>query len=307
MPPDSQSTFPIVSELTPEPARSVSTNVNEPIDPDNPRWRLGGAFMVWVASLILLVLVPLFFVILYADFYYGLNFGSPRYLHLLRVVATTDRTAFVVQIFAIAPAHLLTFALVWALVTRFGQRPFMASLGLGWSGGRSLLVSVGLGVALFVAATGFIKLLGLDQTPIIEQIMSSRRARFLIAVPAILTAPLVEELVYRGVLYSALQRVVGVIAAVLVVVMLFMLIHLPQHWFDLRGLAIVGMLSIALTIMRAYTGRLLPCIVLHFVVNGITYTIFLIAPHLAKVGPSSEQVASAVLLLANLRLSMFGL
>ncbi|MCA1601510.1 MAG: CPBP family intramembrane metalloprotease, partial [Acidobacteria bacterium] len=119
--------------------------------------------------------------------------------------------------------------------------------------------------------------------------------------------PFVEEFIYRGVLYAALQRLVGVAGAVLFVLGLFTLIHVPQYWPNFGIIAAVGVLSVSLTIIRAYTGRLLPCIVIHLVFNGITSILLLIEPHLPKLGPASEHPASAVLLLANTWLSVSGL
>jgi membrane protease YdiL (CAAX protease family) len=198
--------------------------------------------------------------------------------------------------------------MVWALVTRFGRRPFLASLGWGWSGRVRFWGSVGLGIALFLAGTAIAKLLGGDQPTQMEQIIhSSARSRYLIAALAVLTAPFVEEFIYRGVLYAALQRLVGVAGAVVFVLGLFTLIHVPQYWPNFGVIAAVGMLSVSLTIIRAYTGRLLPCIVIHLVFNGITSVLLLIEPHLPKIGPASEQVAGAILLLANLWLSVSGL
>jgi membrane protease YdiL (CAAX protease family) len=238
----------------------------------------------------------------------GLDPGSPEYVNNLASLALTDKTAIFLQVLALLPSHLLTFALVWALVTRFGQRPFLASLGWGWSGRLRFWGSVGLGVALFLAGTGVAKLLGADQPTQLEQIInSSPGARYLIAALAVLTAPFVEEFIYRGVLYAALQRLVGVAGAVLIVLGLFTLIHVPQYWPNFGVIAAVGMLSVSLTIIRAYTGRLLPSIVIHLVFNGITSILLLIEPHLPKLGPASEQAASAVLLLANLWLSVSGL
>jgi len=334
VPTDIQSTFPVTSDLTPiEPAKSVSPSVQEPIDPNNPRWGLGGAFLVWVASIILLAVVPLFFLIPYS-LQRGLDPGSPEYVHQLASLALTDKTAIFLQVLALLPTHLLTFALVWALVTRFGQRPFLASLGWGWSGRLRFWGSVGLGVTLFLAGTVIAKLLGADQPTQMEQIInSSPGARYLIAALAVFTAPFVEEFIYRGVLFAALQkqivrtilwlaenlgrertvrlvagaRTVGVTGAVILVLGLFTLIHVPQYWPNFGVIAAVGMLSVSLTLIRAYTGRLLPCIVIHFVFNGITSILLLIEPHLPKFGPATEHAPSAILLIAKLWLSVFGL
>lgn len=308
VPTDTQSTFPIASELAPsEPARFVSPTDPEPIDPDNPRWGLGGALLVWITSILLLAIIPLFFLIPFS-LYRGLDPGTPEYVSQLASLALTDKTAIFLQVLALLPTHLLSFGLVWALVTRFGKRPLLASLGWGWSGRLRLWGSVGLGVALFLAGTGIAKLLGADQPTQLEQIInSSPAARYLIAALAVLTAPVVEEFIYRGVLYAALQKLVGVYGAVIFVLGLFTLIHVPQYLPNYGVIAAVGMLSVSLTIIRAYTGRLLPCIVIHLVFNGITSILLLIEPHLPKLGPASEQTATAVLLVSNLWLSVSGL
>ncbi len=306
MPTESQSTFPIASEITAgEPARS-SPEVPKSVDPNNPPWGLGGAFLIWLASIILLAVIPLLFLIPYS-LQRGLDPGSPEYLNNLAALALTDKTAIFLQVLALLPTHLLTFALVWVLVTRFGQRPFLAALGWGWSGRLRFWGSVGLGVVLFLAGTGIAKLLGADQPTQLEQIInSSPGARYLIAALAVLTAPFIEEFIYRGVLYAALQRLVGVTGAVLLILGLFTLIHVPQYWPNFGVIAAVGMLSVSLTFIRAYTGRLLPCIVIHLVFNGITSVLLLIEPHLPKLGPAGEHAASAALFL-NLWLSMSGL
>jgi membrane protease YdiL (CAAX protease family) len=308
VPIDSQSAFPIESNLAPrDPAESVTPLVDEPVDPNNPRWGLGGAFLVWVASIVLLAVIPFFFLVPYA-FKRGLDPSSPDFAKSFVALATADPTGIFLQILALLPSHLLTFALVWALVTRFGKYPFLASLGWGWSGRLRFWGCVGLGVALFAVGTVVAKLLGADQpTPLDEMINSSPGARYLIAGLAVLTAPFVEEFIYRGVLYAALQKLVGVKGAVVLVLALFTLIHVPQYWPNYGVIAAVGILSISLTVIRAYTGRLLPCIVIHFVFNGITSIILLVEPHLPKVAPASEHANGVAFLLAKFLFSISGL
>ncbi|MGH9971565.1 MAG: CPBP family intramembrane glutamic endopeptidase [Pyrinomonadaceae bacterium] len=203
--------------------------------------------------------------------------GSPEQgMNALEVILS-NKTAALFQILAILPSHILAGALVWAVVTRFGKRPFLASLGLVGSGGLELLASVGLGVVLFGSASLLAHLIGADKPTQLEQIInSSPAARYAIAVFATFTAPFIEELIYRGVLYSALQRVVGLSGAVIIVLGVFTLIHVPQYWPNFGIIAAVGLLSVALTVIRAYTGRLLPCIVIHFVFNGIQSVLLLI-------------------------------
>jgi hypothetical protein len=134
----------------------------------------------------------------------------------------------------------------------------------------------------------------------------------------------VEEFVYRGVLYSALRRDVGaflnwilalvfgvrldansrdrlgVSAAVVLVLVLFTIIHVPQYWPNAGVIAAVALLSVVLTFVRAYSGRLLPCIVIHLVFNGIQAVILIIEPHLQPLIPSAERAAPALLAIIGL-------
>ncbi len=184
------------------------------------------------------------------------------------------------QVLAVFPAHLLTLLLVWCLVTRFGQRPFWASLGWQWNTGIQLWGSVILGIILFAVGSGIAKLLGGDVPTQLEQIInSSVAARYLIATLAVTTAPLVEELIYRGVLYSVLQRTLGVTGAVVFVLALFTLVHVPQYWPNFGVIAAVGLLSFSLTLIRAYTNRLLPCVVIHLTFNGIQALLLVVSKH----------------------------
>jgi membrane protease YdiL (CAAX protease family) len=131
-------------------------------------------------------------------------------------------------------------------------------------------MSITIGAVLFVTGAGIAKLLGGDTPTQLEQIINSSVAtRYLVAFIAVATAPLVEELIYRGVVFSVLKRAVGSVGAVLFVLGLFTLVHVPQYWPNYGVLAAVGLLSIVLTILRAYTGRLLPCVIIHLVFNGI--------------------------------------
>lgn len=213
----------------------------------------------------------------------GLNPSSPDYARALVELGSTDPTAVFLQVLSLLPSHLLTFAMVWVLVTRFGRLPFLASIGWGWSRNLRFWQSVGLGILLFAVGTALAKLLGADKPTQLEQMInSSIAARYTLAFLAVFTAPFVEEFIYRGVLYSALQRLVGVVGAVILVLGLFTLIHVPQYWPNVGVLAAVGLLSLCLTIIRAYTGRLLPCIVIHLVFNGIQAIILIIEPHFSR-------------------------
>jgi membrane protease YdiL (CAAX protease family) len=124
-------------------------------------------------------------------------------------------------------------------------------------------------VALLVAGGTVAWLIPGEKTPFEQMLESSAAARFATAFLATATAPLVEELVYRGVLYPALRRVTGVVWAVVIVSAMFSVVHVTQYYNNIGVIAAVSMLAFALTYVRARTGRVLPCFVIHLIFNGL--------------------------------------
>lgn len=270
------------------------------VDPNNPVWGIGGAVLIWLASILMQGIIPLFFIIPFA-IHRGFSPGSPDFAKGALELAVSDPTAIFLQILSILPTHILTFALVWAFVTRFGKRPFLASLGLRWHGHLDVWLSIAGGIVLFGAATTLAKLLGAEKTTQLEQIINSSMAtRYTIAALAVFTAPFIEEFIYRGVLYSALQRVIGVRGAVIFVAGLFTAIHVPQYRENIGVISAVALLSIVLTVVRARLGRLLPCIVIHMAFNGVQALFLVLEPFARRHLPSTEPVVPTISILLRL-------
>ncbi len=279
-------------------------------DPDRPAWGMMTALFVWFASLFLSFFIPVIFLVPYAS-YRGIKSGSSDYGPALVEFAMSDKTAVLIQVLALLPIHILTLLLVWAVVTRFGKQSFWKALGWGWARHFGLWSSIGLGVLLFFVASVVAKWLGAETPTQLEQVInSSYAARVAISFLAVFTAPFVEEFVYRGVLYSALRQGMarfiggvlglfaisldpnskerfGVVSAVILVLALFTAIHIPQYWPNLGVIAAVGLLSVALTLIRAFSGKLLPCIAIHLVFNGIQAIILLVEPYARKFLPTT--------------------
>jgi uncharacterized protein len=119
---------------------------------------------------------------------------------------------------------------------------------------------------------------------------SSRGAALATAFLATFTAPLVEEVVYRGVLFSGLRKRLGAMWAGLFVVVLFALVHVPQYIESPGTIATILLLSAVLTIIRARTGQLLPCFVVHLVFNGIQSALIVAEPYLERLAPQTPPV-----------------
>ena len=303
------------------------------VDPDNPPWGILLGFALTVATFLLMLVVQLVFIVPYV-----LTRGV-RDPASMQKILQGDKTVILLSVVSIFPAHLLTLAVAWMIVTGFGKRPFWPSLGWGWSprlGYLEPLACFGATILLLLAGRLFVGIFGDPETELERLILSSNGARYMIAAIATFTAPLVEEIVFRGVLYSGLRRwfkgIIGTIRYVLddfdkvknawrteslygvisylfdvrkglgngserdgkastvlgtiVVIMIFAAIHVPQYLPNVAAISTILLLSSVLTVVRARTGRLLPCVAIHFFFNGITSVLIVLAPYIQSKLPS---------------------
>ena len=112
----------------------------------------------------------------------------------------------------------------------------------------------------------------------LDRLFSSRAAAQLIMATSLLLAPLVEEIVFRGYIYTLLERIWGTAAAVLASGLLFGSIHFPQLWpgyFQMLLLCVVGLVF---SLTRAQTGSTTASIVIHFGYNATISLLFLFSP-----------------------------
>jgi membrane protease YdiL (CAAX protease family) len=264
-----------------------------PLDPDDPPWFVPGAVGFWVLSVLLIFIMPVVFVVPYI-------LRREVNMEALSEFVMTDKTAIFLQVVSTIPAHLLTLGAAWLLVTRVGKLPFLATLGWTWDPKYNFWRSTAIAVGLYLVGISFIFLLDGPETPLNKILNSSRLTAVTVAFMATATAPLVEEVIYRGILYSALQRAIGAWWAVAVVVMLFALVHVPQYWPNFGILIVILMLSAVLTIVRAHTGKLLPCFIIHLVFNGVQSVLIVLEPYLKQYLPEQMRGAESAIMLASL-------
>jgi uncharacterized protein len=257
-----------------EPAASLSqSRVSQPPHPNDPHWGVFTGLGIWAASVFLVLFVPGVLLFPYLA-YSGIPLSA---LSEFSVLAQEHPRAIVVQLVGIIPAHLLTLLLAWAVVTKLGRYPFLESLG--WTSGG---IRIWVYPAILFAFYALVLVLPEQEHELMRIIRSSREAVYVIAIMATFTAPLVEEVIYRGVLYSPIQRAAGVPVAVAAVTFIFALVHVPQYLESITTLSLLTLLSLVLTLMRAYTGSILPCFILHTLVNGWQSIILIAEPFLRR-------------------------
>ena len=252
--------------LQPEENIEYPTGLAVTFDADNPPWNNLMAVGYWLFSIAAIVVAQGIATVAYSS-YSGISFAE----------AIKDPATLLVSVVAVLPAHLITLAVGWMIVTRMGNYSFSEMVGMDWGGFRwwhAVLIVI----AMFALFALFLSIFGEQENDFKKLLESSRGAVYAVAFVATFSAPVVEEVVYRGVLYSAVKRSLNTLAAVVLITILFAGVHLVQYWGDLATIFSLFSLSLGLTLVRAWTGNILPCIVLHFLFNGIQTTMLVLEP-----------------------------
>jgi membrane protease YdiL (CAAX protease family) len=243
------------------------------LDPNNPPWGVLAAVLTWMSSVLLLFIVPQLCALPYIASHY-------RGMGPTRDALLSDKTLILILLIGILPAHVITLLIAGAVVTRLGKISPTKILGLSWKNHAEVWTSVALAIALFGITAVVLWKFGGQDTDLERILRSSRGAALTMAFMASVTAPLVEEVIYRGLLYSALQRLTGPVLGVMIVTFMFAGLHVLQYWPNFGAISAISLLSLALTIVRARTGRLLPCYIIHLVFNGIQSVLIVVEPYL---------------------------
>jgi uncharacterized protein len=287
----------LIEVFTEEPSQQITPLAEEHAEPPEPRpsaivqarpetpwlsaWSDVGVSMgVWVASVVLLLIVPLIYTLPYLVYRIA-KYGPPTPEAL-----ASDKQLIFYSVIGILPTHMLTFVIVWLLITYGGRRPFWKNIEFEWPRNSSpvvvTLVSVLVATLLFFLALGVTSIYGERKTDLDILIESSIYTRIATAFVAVVTAPLVEEVVYRGVLYRALEKAAGMGVAVALVSLLFAGVHVFQYRNNVAVIIVITVLSITLTLARALTGKLLPSFIIHLVFNGIQSVLIVLGGFIDK-------------------------
>lgn len=259
------------------------TPVIDIITPNNPPWNGWTASLVWIFSVLAIFIFPVVFIVPYVLINRQNSFDS----------ISTDSTAIFLNLIAIIPAHIFTLIIAWFVATKNNKFSLEDTLGLSSGGFRWWYYPLIL--VVFFAIAGFVGyLIPEGDNDLLRMLRSSRMAVYTIVILATFTAPLVEEVVYRGILYSAFQRSVGVKWAVFIVTLMFAGVHVPQYLGSPGTIVLICLLSLVLTLIRVKTDNLLPCIIMHTVFNGIQSVFLLIEPYLPKMESNVQEQAALI-------------
>jgi membrane protease YdiL (CAAX protease family) len=158
-----------------------------------------------------------------------------------------------------------TLAVIWSLTCRKYHLSFTEGFSLSKVGRRTAIQSAVAGILLAAASAALVVQFGTDESTM-EKLVSKPGGLVAVCFMALVLPP-IEELYYRGFIYPALERKWGGTAAVVIVTLWFVAIHVPQLAGNWILILPVLMGSTVLTLQRHRTKSLTPSMITHWVYN----------------------------------------
>jgi uncharacterized protein len=206
-----------------------------------------------------------------------------------------DGTAVGPEEVSVAPALLLLAAVGGQLIglaaafvyVRSRRVDLRSVLGATRPAARLLLTGAAIGAGMLIVTSlvvaGLMRLTGSEQPAeqfLLDELTRGGLSTLLAFVAAVVLAPVAEELLFRGFLFTALLRRRGVHVAALVSSLVFAVVHVDVALT--QPLALVGLLIVGMALAYAYerSGSLLVPIAGHAAFNGITLVVALVSDRL---------------------------
>lgn len=240
--------------------------------PDKPHWGPIAGIGAWLFSVAMVIVIPLGGLLVWLGIYIARGNPIPATPDEITAWSTTE-VAGLIQVLGNIPAHLITLAACWLIATNRGQIPFKVAMGWKWEG-YSVAAKIVYLISIIIGVFVFNALLSLVLPPPRETVFDkllkiSPSVRISVAIMAVVSAPIVEEVVYRGILFAGLVKKIGTVPTIIVVTMLFAGVHFPQYFESVQGLVGLTFLSLVITTVRAQTRSIYPCVMIHLIYNTI--------------------------------------
>ncbi|MGH9360187.1 MAG: lysostaphin resistance A-like protein [Candidatus Acidiferrales bacterium] len=186
--------------------------------------------------------------------------------------------------FFLLAAQLLFYAILFCyiyflVVFRYHLRFWR---GLRWTrlNHRSLARYIVLGI-LVTAAIQMVPTLLPDKIDFpLRRLFSSPASAYAIAAFAVLIAPFMEEIIFRGVLFAVFESRIGLRSAVVITAVLFAGLHVPEYWGAWEHVVLIFLVGLIFSLARGLTGSVTPGFVLHVTYNAcLMIGLFVVSSH----------------------------
>lgn len=180
----------------------------------------------------------------------------------IRALVALIGSPWILLVGAISDAAV-TLTAIWLFACRQFGKGLLEGLAVRAPSGRAMAVTLAV-TALLVVGALFLPSSGRSGLEAILQTTGGLYAFLTIA----LIAPFVEEAYYRGFLLPILTRRFGSVVAIVVISVWFGAIHIPQLFPEWILIGWLFLLGLVLTLLRHFTGSLVPPLAAHALYNA---------------------------------------
>ncbi len=168
-------------------------------------------------------------------------------------------------------AWVALFAFIYTVITVKYGLAFGPAIGwTAYAGRRAYYLYSG--VALAIAVASISTLLPKAEGPVpFEELLQDPVGITLLAIFGVLVAPVVEEMLFRGFIFSVVDRSLGAVAAVISTSLLFSLPHGVQYGWRWQNLLLLTAVGVVFGTVRASTGSVRPSTLLHASYNATLF------------------------------------
>ncbi|HXE75307.1 MAG TPA: CPBP family intramembrane glutamic endopeptidase [Candidatus Xenobia bacterium] len=181
--------------------------------------------------------------------------------------------------------QVLLLLSLYLILRRIRGVPFWSSLAFRALPAGRLGFGFLLGFLLAPLIQGANLLVPPPEPLMLERLFTTKAASLLILGAAVLVAPFIEELVFRGYIYTLLERLWGGLPAVLISGILFGAIHFVQLWPGWFQMILICVVGIVFSAVRARAGSTLASVAVHFGYNLALALFFLLSPTFRSLPP----------------------
>lgn len=146
-------------------------------------------------------------------------------------------------------------------------KPFSISVAMGF---------IGLWLLFVIATETLTYILDKNPTAFVDVLYDSADPKWLLIVTMVVIAPIYEEVMFRGIFWSAIREQFtgskGAWVATLITSILFSLIHLQYEFYEM---SVIFILALLLGYARSRSGSLYVPILLHVINNGLAMWMYL--------------------------------
>ncbi|GEM_PF-260232 len=245
-------------------------------NPELPRWKIAEVFKIiilaFAASYIFLLLLTFFAGAFQAATGTKIEFYKNEHFRMVFDTIVLDFIFFLVILRFLWAGHRKKLADIGFAVKNLAKNIFYGVSG--YAGVIPVIFTIG---ALVYAALNFFKIIPPPQ-PIVGLFLAEKNIVIILAssLIAAVFGPVIEEIFFRGVMYNAVKRRLGVFRAILITGVLFSFLHTHAFEYFLVGFIPITILGMALAYLYEKTGSLIPSITLHILNNtGSVCMVFL--------------------------------